>query len=132
MEQLKMSYHYLIDTFKKINYSQIYLIGEQTASVRKDKILFKPSGRNDLPEFEISTPFDWNMDPFRDANWQAQLHMWRFLDAYIIKYEATRDSSWLARLVDTIQDWYAYYNATPPGKYVWKDMLTGLRAMKIA
>lgn len=117
---------------ERIYCRQIYLIYNRAGEISKDKIVFCPSGRSDLPPCDLNLPFDWNANPFQDNNWQAQLQMWRFLDAYILKYEETREPAWLAPLVEAIQDWFKYYLANEPGKFVWSDMMVGMRAMKLA
>ena len=94
---------------------------------------FAPMGRKDLPVRQFEVPVDWNMDPFNDNNWCAQLHMWRMLDPYLAKYEETGCQHWLQLPVKIICDWHDYYsNGGLASRHVWSDMQTGLRASKLA
>ena len=120
-------------TKKPILASQLYLLDNKTAANSADEIIFQAAGRSDLPPHPMQLPFDWGDDPYSDSNWCAQLHMWRMLDAYLIKYEKTGNNAWLRTPVKIVQDWYRHVvKEKKATRFAWGDMIVGVRGMKLA
>jgi len=92
--------------------------------------IFIPTGRNDLPSFEMKTPFNWSLNPYNDFNWCFQLHTLRYLMRLLSNYKKTRDLGQLDELIAWFQDWWEYNNSHSVS-YAWHDMATGIRAEKI-
>lgn len=86
---------------------------------------FQP--RADREAYRLSLPIDWLADPFKDGNWMFQLHAWRMLDVYLNKNEA----HYLSYASKIINDWVAF-EKKHKSKWLWYDMSTGLRALKIS
>jgi Heparinase II/III-like protein/Heparinase II/III N-terminus len=116
-----------------IRIAQIYLFPGRHAITAEGQCVFAPPGRGDLRPRALELPLNWNMDPYKDRNWCAQLHMWRMIDDYLVHYEKTEDPSWLYTPLDLIED-YANYHLIQGrrSRLAWKDMMVGLRAMKLA
>lgn len=94
-------------------------------------IVFRP--RRDLPPYPIKFPLDWDIDPFSDENWRAQLHMWRLGDFILISSEKSPDSHRLRDFMGIICDWHRHHLVEKlPSKFAWQDMMVGMRAMKLA
>jgi len=85
---------------------------------------FKP--RNDNIPYILTLPIDWLEDPFDDRNWMFQLHAWRMLDAYFKR----SDDNNLKYIAQVINDW-VLFEKSHESKWLWYDMSTGLRALKI-
>lgn len=118
---------------KPIFTSQLYLLDGKAAANSADEIIFQAPGRSDLPPHPIQLPFNWGDDPYSDRNWCAQLHMWRMIDAYLLKYEKTGSNAWLRIPVRIVQDWYRHVvKEKKAGEFAWMDMMVGLRGMKLA
>ena len=114
-----------------VNARQLYLIKNRRQPLRADGIEFLP--RADVQGYEIKLPLDWSVDPFKDRNWCAQLHMWRLLDNHIFEYERSGDTRWLALPIAIIEDWNDFHVVRRKrSKFAWMDMVVGMRAMKIA
>lgn len=117
-----------------ISTGQIILLpGRAVAGKDDTTIQFCPHGRNDLAPFTLAFPLDWDLDPFHDRNWCGQLHMWRMLDAYLLAFERSRDPAFLALPLAVMLDWHRYHlEEKRISRFAWKDMMVGLRAMKLA
>lgn len=92
---------------------------------------FKP--RKDVTAVILTRPIDWNMDPFKDANWRFQLSAWRMLNPIWSKWY---DKDW-HRLTDEILPWVAdwsryHVDEQKASAFEWYDMATGLRAQNLA
>jgi Heparinase II/III-like protein len=113
--------------------TQLYLIRGQQPITADGPCVFAASGRRDLPPQRLTLPLNWNLDPFQDRNWCAQLHMWRMIDEYLFQFEKTADECWLRIPLEIIED-YGNFHLTQGkrSRYAWKDMMVGLRAMKLA
>ncbi|MBV7486199.1 heparinase II/III family protein [Bordetella sp. BOR01] len=114
-----------------VRYEYLYLLPNQSGfGPSADSIVFKP--RPDVDAYEVSFPFQWDMDPFQDENWQAQLHMWRLVDFIIIDAEKSSNMRLLHRLMPVIRDWHRHHIAEmKSARFAWQDMMVGLRAMKL-
>ena len=92
---------------------------------------FKP--RRDLPAWDASLPIDWSADPFKDRNWQFQLHTWRVMDFNLNQYRETEDATWLQNAADIALDWERYHvELGKRSAYAWYDMAAGLRSSRLA
>jgi hypothetical protein len=128
-EALKSSYK----EADRIKTSQIHLHQGRATNVAPEQVLFHPQGASTIECIKITPTFDWACDPFRDINWCAQLHMWRMLDAHLLKYEASQDPCWLTRPIDIIQDYYDFHEVRGlSSPYSWSDHMVGQRAMRLA
>lgn len=85
---------------------------------------FKP--RSDNTPYKLILPIDWLEDPFNDRNWMFQLHAWRMLDAYFVRSNV-QDLRYVSKIIN---DWVAF-EKIHKNKWLWYDMSTGLRALKI-
>lgn len=112
--------------------AQLYL--PLTATRRGTKagtIAYKP--RSDVAAVELALPLDWTIDPFKDRNWNAQLHMWRLADFEL--FDAERGGEWakLRAFTRVMLDWHRFHLVEGrPSIYAWQDMMVGIRAMKLA
>jgi len=105
-----------------------------------NSIKFKP--RQDLKEYSINLPLNWDIDPYNDNNWKFQLNALRLLDSEISKYINTKNLAILQRIIEVILDWKRdivnskrnldFDREEFSDSYAWHDMATGLRALKIA
>lgn len=105
--------------------SDIYL----AQNIYADKTSFKP--RSDLPKWTYSLPIKWDANPFKDNNWQFQLHAWRIMDPFLVRYFETGSADDLNYAVALAVDWYRWH-LTDQARYSWYDMAAGIRAMRIA
>ena len=116
-----------------IKASQIYLIKSRNETVSKSSVLFAPSGRADIPKTPLKFPLDWDTDPYQDRNWCAQLHMWRMMDDYLLRFDRSRNIAWMKMPLAIIEDYFRYHiKERKRSRFAWKDMMVGLRAMKLA
>jgi hypothetical protein len=119
----------------RIGARQIYLLETKSVQIRKSvgaQFDFSAAGRKDIPPHTLTFPINWNADPFSDRNWCAQLQMWRMLDAHIYQHDKTRDPAWLKFPVKILNDWHRFHCVQKrPSRFAWKDMMVGLRAMKL-
>lgn len=135
----------------RISVRQIYVgdNGQKQHKTLSSEFVFIPFGRGDLPPYRLTMPINWAIDPFTDVNWCAQLHMWRMFDIHLIRHDTTRDSKWLDFPIAVMLDWSRFHNIENSGllprilawfnstgnyrsRYAWKDMMVGIRAMKLA
>lgn len=115
-----------------IRLAQLYLpVTATRPGSRPGTIAYRP--RADVAAVEIELPLDWTLDPFKDRNWNAQLHMWRLGDFELQEAERTKDYSRVAFFVRIMLDWHRYHLVERrPSIYAWQDMMVGIRAMKLA
>jgi len=106
----------------------------------KDSFNFKP--RNDVENFKISLPMDWDIEPFKnDRNWKFHFHALRMIDTDLYKYyNNKKEISLLENSIKIFLDWkrdiidnkkllsFQFDHKS----YAWYDMSTGLRAIKLA
>lgn len=108
-----------------INYNNSEIVDTKPNAVDTyEKKGFKP--RNDNIPYILRLPIDWLEDPFNDRNWMFQLHAWRMLDAYFKR----NDDNDLKYIAQVINDWVLFEKSNE-SKWLWYDMSTGLRALKI-
>lgn len=108
-----------------IDAKQCEIVSSKTNTIDLyEKIGFKP--RTDCTPYPLYLPVDWLEDPFNDRNWMFQLHGWRMLDPYFVR--AQKDD--LGYIADIINDW-VQFEKNNTSKWLWYDMSTGLRALKI-
>lgn len=91
---------------------------------------FIAAGRSDLKPYVISIPFQWNIDPFNDKNWQFQLHTLRYLSRYLDMYKQTKSLNYLDKITAYFIDWFNF-NLEFPSDFTWHDMATGIRSEKL-
>jgi Heparinase II/III-like protein/Heparinase II/III N-terminus len=115
-----------------IRLAQLYLSTTATrAGSRPGTISYRP--RSDVAAVEIDLPLDWSLDPFKDRNWNAQLHMWRLGDFALQQAERTQDRERMAFFVRIMMDWHRHHLVEQRESiYAWQDMMVGIRAMKLA
>lgn len=115
-----------------IRLAQLYLPNTATRpGSRPGVIAYRPRG--DVPPVELELPLDWSIDPFKDRNWNAQLHMWRLGDWELHEGERLKDPARLAFFVRIMLDWHRYHLIEGRDSiYAWQDMMVGIRAMKLA
>ncbi len=59
--------------------------------------------------------------------------MWRLIENHILEYEQTLDPNWLRIPIDIMCDWHLYHvKRRRRSKFAWRDMIVGMRAMKLA
>ncbi|WP_010200818.1 heparinase II/III-family protein [Psychrobacter sp. PAMC 21119] len=100
------------------------MILKPTAIESYESIGFQP--RVDNVPHKLALPIEWLEDPFNDRNWMFQLHAWRMLDAYLNRGEA-KDLDYISQVIN---DWVGF-EKNNKDKWLWYDMSTGLRALKI-
>jgi Heparinase II/III-like protein len=115
-----------------IRLAQLYQPTTATrAGSRPGTILYRP--RADVPAYELKLPLDWSVNPFKDRNWNAQLHMWRLGDFALIEAEQMHRTESLEIFKRIMLDWHRYHLVEGrPSIYAWQDMMVGFRAMKLA
>lgn len=115
-----------------ISAAQLYLPASATRSgSRPGAISYRP--RADVKAVEIELPLDWTLDPFKDRNWNAQLHMWRLGDYLLLDAEKSRNFKPLRQFTAIMLDWHRYHVVEARKSiYAWQDMMVGIRAMKLA
>lgn len=86
---------------------------------------FKP--RKDSKPYNLVIPIDWLADPFKDRNWMYQLHAWRMLEPYFNRGNI-EDLNYISKIIN---DWLNFEKSNS-SKWLWYDMSTGLRALKIS
>lgn len=117
----------------RIRANQLYLLINRSQAQGSSTLSFSPPGRTDLDPYRLSLPLNWDIDPYKDRNWCAQLHMWRMIDNNLIEFDLTEDATKLELPVRFIDDWYRHHmKECRPSKFAWMDMMVGLRAMKLA
>lgn len=112
-------------SFDDINFTNCEIIAAKPAAIEKyEKQGFQP--RSDNSPYKLLLPLNWLEDPFNDRNWMFQLHAWRMLDAYLNRGN-NQDLYYASQIIN---DWVAFEKKNK-NKWLWYDMSTGLRALKI-
>ncbi|VDM17683.1 unnamed protein product [Wuchereria bancrofti] len=75
-------------------------------------------------------PFDWEVDPYSDANWCFQLQTLRYLMVYLSAHKSTGKTEYLWSMMEWFEDWWGWARERPSSN-AWSDMATGIRAEKI-
>lgn len=89
--------------------------------------------RAKVPPVLIKPPVDWQMDPFVDRNWRAQLNMLRIVDPFIRAYEQTREARYLRQAFEYCLDWGKFHqNRKHPAPHAWVDMVVGVRSQRLS
>lgn len=101
------------------------IAAKPTAIEKYEKKGFQP--RNDNTPYKLILPIDWLEDPFNDRNWMFQLHAWRMLDGYLNRSNR-QDLYYVSQIIN---DWVSFEKDNK-SKWLWYDMSTGLRALKIS
>jgi hypothetical protein len=92
---------------------------------------FRP--RKDVAAVPLALPIDWDMDPFRDANWRFQLSAWRMLNPIWSKWYGKDWVRLKEEIMPWIEDWGRYHlDEERTSAFEWYDMATGLRAQNLA
>ncbi|RYZ03126.1 MAG: hypothetical protein EOO73_28880 [Myxococcales bacterium] len=92
---------------------------------------FKP--REDRPAWKLEPPIAWDADPFKDRNWQFQLHSLAMVRPLLARYAATADSARYHQAVAFAVDWWRFHGEQgKQADYSWYDMATGKRATILA
>lgn len=92
---------------------------------------FRP--RKDVAAVPLVPPIDWDMDPFKDANWRFQLSAWRMLNPVWSKWYGKDWARLEEEVLPWIEDWSRYHlDEKRVSAFEWYDMATGLRAQNLA
>jgi len=91
---------------------------------------FKP--RDDRPAWKLEPPIDWAANPFKDRNWQFQLHALAMTKPLLASYAKTGDSARYRQVLAFTLDWWSYHTSKKATDFSWYDMATGLRANILA
>lgn len=119
-------YSFLETNLKKVVLNNCEIIFSSPEEIKLyEKEGFKP--RKDSIAHSLTIPIDWQSDPFDDRNWMYQLHAWRMLDPYFNRGEI-EDLNYVSEIIN---DWLNFEKANN-SKWLWYDMSTGLRALKIS
>lgn len=91
---------------------------------------FLPAGRSDLKPWKFDFPIDWLSNPFEDRNWMFHVQSWRMLDPFLARFE-DEDINYISKIINS---WIDYEERADliKKKWLWYDMATGLRALKIS
>ncbi len=85
------------------------------------------------PPWPLDVPLDWGADPFKNRNWQFQLHCWRMIDQFLIEYFKTGEISLIEEALVFVEDWHDYhFIKNKSATFSWEDMSTGIRALRLA
>lgn len=105
--------------------------GDDDDETPNDEEVFKP--REDRPAFDLKLPIDWAADPFKDRNWQFQLHSLGMVSAQLARYVGSKDSTYYRQALAFTLDWWRFHKGREhPPERAWYDMATGLRAGIVA
>ncbi len=89
--------------------------------------------RADCAPVVIKPPVDWQMDPFGDRNWRAQLNMLRLVDPFIRAHEQTREPRYLRQAFEYCLDWGRYHQDPKHlHPHAWVDMVVGTRSQRLS
>lgn len=120
-----LRYEFSNKPFDNISSTNCEIINAKPTAIEKyEKIGFQP--RSDNIPYKLNLPIEWLQDPFNDRNWMFQLHAWRMLDAYLNR----GNSQDLYYASQVMNDWVSF-EKNHKSKWLWYDMSTGLRALKI-
>lgn len=95
-----------------------------------ERLGFVPVNRPDLKPYPMKFPFDWNADPYNDANWRFQLQTLRYLMIYLSAFKETKESKYLSILLAWFKDWWDSVQSCENNE-AWHDMAAGIRSEKI-
>jgi len=127
---LSETYERLPDYSSQIVKEDVYLTAAKLRRLN-GRLAFKP--RSDLAAHPMATPLDWSMNPFKDVNWQFQLHAWRMMDPLLNEYFKSGSQQSLHEAFSYALDWFSYhYERKLRATMAWYDMAAGIRAMKLA
>ncbi len=122
----ELRYSFLENNLKKVVFNNCEIIASVPEAIELyEKEGFKP--RKDSIPHSLTIPIDWQSDPFDDRNWMYQLHAWRMLEPYFNRGEI-EDLNYISEIIN---DWL-YFEKANNSKWLWYDMSTGLRALKIS
>lgn len=120
-----LRYEFSKRPFDNISLANCEIIAAKPTAIDKyEKVGFQP--RSDNTPYKLTLPIDWLEDPFNDRNWMFQLHAWRMLDAYLNR-GSKQDLDYISKVIN---DWIDF-EKKHTSKWLWYDMSTGLRALKI-
>ena len=120
-----LRYSFSKENFDDISSTQCEIIATKPTAIEKyEKKGFQP--RSDNIPYKLTLPIGWLDDPFNDRNWMFQLHAWRMLDAYLNRGNS-QDLHYASQVMN---DWITF-EKHHKSKWLWYDMSTGLRALKI-
>lgn len=126
LNKSKLKYTYLKSNLEKVALNNCEIIASSSEAIELyEKKGFKP--RKDSNPYSLDIPIDWLLDPFEDRNWMYQLHAWRMLEPYFNR-SSIRDLDYISKIIN---DW-VYFEKSHRSKWLWYDMSTGLRALKIS
>jgi heparinase II/III-like protein len=115
--------------FLPIDLDDLYLASTPSLDVFLSKG-FRP--RSSMEFWPIEWPIDWGADPFKDDNWQFQLHAWRMNDGLLLDYFNNENREALSIALKVVLDWQTWHSRNEATEFSWNDMATGLRAMHLA
>lgn len=120
-----LRYEFSKRPFDDISLANCEVIAAKPTAIDKyEKVGFQP--RSDNTPYKLTLPISWLEDPFNDRNWMFQLHAWRMLDAYLNR-GSRQDLNYISKVIN---DWIDF-EKNNSSKWLWYDMSTGLRALKI-
>ncbi len=118
-------YEFSKNSLDSITLTDCEIVNFQSDAITKyEKKGFQPRGDN-IP-YKLTFPIGWLDDPFQDRNWMFQLQAWRMLDGYLSRGNV-KDLNYVSKVIN---DWVDFEKAHKD-KWLWYDMSTGLRALKI-
>ena len=81
----------------------------------------------------VALPLRWDIDPYADKNWRANLQHWRLIDLWLLSYDQTDDISLIGEVIEVMLDWYRFHCIEGrQSDRVWQKTATGLRAARLA
>ncbi|MGM8871252.1 heparinase II/III domain-containing protein [Psychrobacter sp. 2Y5] len=125
----KLNYSFSNKILSKIDFNNYEILGNKLQTVENyEESGFRP--RKDVIPYKLSIPIKWLENPYKDSNWMFQLHAWRMLDCYLIRGKINDFN----QVAEIINDWVNFEktNNKLEDKWLWYDMSTGLRALKIS
>ena len=121
-----LRYSFIETNLKKVALNNCEIIVSSPEAIELyEKDGFKP--RKDSKPYSLVIPIDWLSDPFNDRNWMYQLHAWRMLEPYFNRGRV-EDLNYISEIIN---DWLSFEKKNS-SKWLWYDMSTGLRALKIS
>ena len=82
------------------------------------------------PEWSLPETIDWAADPFDNVNWQNQYHMLHWLDP-LRRAAAQGDDAAYEMWIRYTRDWVqSNPRSAPAHKWVWRDMVEGIRVIQ--
>lgn len=119
------NYELQINPSVKFTLQNCEIVAFKESKIKEQETIgFKP--KNDCAPVKLQVPIPWLEDPLNDRNWMFQLHAWRMLDPYLSRFM----SSDVMIIQQIINDWL-WFAKKNKSKWLWYDMSTGLRALKI-